>query len=60
MSISIIHVVAGLLALVAFVLAIMAAGAGLVSGLFMLAGFAALAWLAYSLIRGVLRRRASA
>lgn len=51
-----IQIVAGLTAAVAFVLAFMAAGAALVSGLFMLAGLAAIGWLAYSLIKGVLRR----
>ncbi|OGN64507.1 MAG: hypothetical protein A3K57_04825 [Caulobacterales bacterium RIFOXYA1_FULL_67_7] len=51
-----IQIVAGLTAAVAFVLAFMAAGAALVSGLFMLAGLAAVAWLAYSLIKGVVHR----
>ena len=51
-----IQIVAGLTAAVAFVLAFMAAGSALVSGLFMLAGLAAVAWLAYSLIKGVVHR----
>ncbi|WP_395942609.1 hypothetical protein [Brevundimonas sp.] len=51
-----IQIVAGLTAAVAFVLAFMAAGAALVSGLFMLTGLAAVGWLAYSLIKGVMRR----
>lgn len=51
-----IQLVAGLTAAVAFVLAFMAAGAALVSGLFMLAGLACLGWLAFSLIKGVLGR----
>jgi hypothetical protein len=51
-----IQIVAGLTAAVAFVLAFMAAGAALVSGLFMLTGLAAIGWLAWSLIKGVLRR----
>ena len=50
------QIVAGLAAAVAFVLAFMAAGAAVVSGLFMLLGLAAVAWLAYSLIKGVLHR----
>ncbi|WOB78426.1 hypothetical protein [Brevundimonas nasdae] len=51
-----IQIVAGLAAAVAFVLAFMVAGAALISGVFMLAGLAAVGWLAYSLIKGVLRR----
>ncbi|NBB65148.1 hypothetical protein GVN18_38470 [Pseudomonas sp. ODNR1LW] len=50
------QIVAGLGAAVAFALAFMAAGAALASGLFMLLGLAAVGWLAYSLIKGVLRR----
>jgi hypothetical protein len=50
------QIVAGLAAAVAFVLAFMAAGAALVSGLFMLIGLAAVAWLAYSLVKSVLHR----
>ena len=45
--------VAGLLAAVAFVLAFMAAGAVIASSLFMVLGMAALAWLAWSLIKRV-------
>ena len=56
MRLQTIQIVAGLAAAVAFILAFMAAGAAFVSGLFMLAGLAAVAWLAYSLIKGVLRR----
>ncbi|MFN7128521.1 MAG: hypothetical protein ACK4OJ_05595 [Brevundimonas sp.] len=55
-----IQIVAGLTAAVAFVLAFMAAGAALVSGLFMLLGLAAVAWLAYSLIKSVMRRDSKA
>jgi hypothetical protein len=55
-----IQIVAGLTAALAFVLAFMAAGAALVSGLFMLLGLAAVAWLAYSLIKGVMRRDSKA
>lgn len=51
-----VQIVAGLLAALAFILAFLAAGAGLISGLFMLAGFAALAWLTWNTIRRVLRR----
>ena len=56
MRLQTIQIVAGLAAAVAFVLAFMAAGAALISGIFMLAGLAAVGWLAYSLIKGVLRR----
>ena len=51
-----VQIVAGLAAAVAFILAFMAAGAAIVSGLFMLIGLALLGWLAYSLIRAVLHR----
>lgn len=51
-----IQIVAGLTAALAFVLAFMAAGAALLSGLFMLAGLVAAGWLAYSLIKGGSRR----
>ena len=54
------QIITGLLAAVAFAIAIIAAGAGLISGVFMLAGMALLAWLAFSLIRRVLNRRANA
>jgi len=47
------QVIAALTAAVAFILAFVAAGAFLLSGLFMLIGLAALAWLAFSLIRRV-------
>jgi hypothetical protein len=50
------QIVAALGAAVAFVLAFMAAGAALLSGLFMLIGLVAVGWLAYSLIKGVLGR----
>ena len=60
MQLGIAQIITGLLAAVAFAIAIIAAGAGLVSGIFMLAGMALLAWLAYSLIRRVLSRRAQA
>ena len=56
MRLQTIQIVAGLAAALAFVLAFMAAGAALVSGLFMLFGLAALGWLAYSLIKTVLKR----
>ena len=45
--------VAALTAAIAFVLAFIAAGILLVSGLFMALGLAAVAWLAWSLIRQV-------
>ena len=48
-----IQVIAALIAAVAFVLAFMAAGIVLVSSLFMAVGLAAVAWLAWSLVRRV-------
>ncbi|MDP3657190.1 MAG: hypothetical protein Q8R45_09525 [Brevundimonas sp.] len=45
-----IQVIAALTAAVAFILAFMAAGAVLVSSLFMAVGLAAVAWLAWSLV----------
>ena len=48
-----IQVIAALVAAVAFVLAFMAAGVFLVSSLFMALGLAAVAWLAWSLIKRV-------
>nr|WP_314437353.1 hypothetical protein [uncultured Brevundimonas sp.] len=56
MRLQTIQIVAGLAAALAFVLAFMAAGAALISGLFMLLGLIALGWLAYSLIKMVLKR----
>lgn len=56
MRLQTIQIVAGLGAAVAFILAFMAAGAAIVSGLFMLLGLAALGWLAYSLIKSVRHR----
>ncbi|MBX9460465.1 MAG: hypothetical protein KL785_04510 [Brevundimonas sp.] len=53
MRLKTIQVIAALAAAVAFVLAFMAAGVLLLSGLFMAAGLAAVAWLAWSLIRQV-------
>ena len=51
-----IQVVAALAAAVAFILAFMAAGVFIVSSLFMAAGLAAIAWLAWSLVRQVRHR----
>ena len=48
-----VQVIAALAAAVAFVLAFMAAGVLILSGLFMAAGLAAVAWLAWSLVRRV-------
>jgi len=48
-----VQVIAALIAAVAFVLAFMAAGVFLVSSLFMAVGLAAVAWLAWSLVRRV-------
>ena len=56
MRLQTIQIVAGLVAAVAFILAFMAAGAGVASSLFMLMGLAAVAWLAYSLIKSVTHR----
>ena len=50
------QIILALAAAIAFVLAFMAAGAVLLSGLFMVLGLAAIAWLALSLIKGVLHR----
>lgn len=53
MRLKTIQIIAALGAAIAFVLAFIAAGVVLVSGLFMAAGLAAVAWLAWSLIRQV-------
>jgi len=51
-----IHIVAGLLAAIAFCLAFMTAGVALASTACMVLGLLALAWLARSLIRSLLSR----
>ncbi|MDI6624099.1 MAG: hypothetical protein QME55_05150 [Brevundimonas sp.] len=56
MRLKTIQVIAALAAAVAFILAFMAAGVLLLSGLFMAAGLAAVGWLAWSLVRQVRRR----
>lgn len=48
-----VQVIAALVAAVAFTLAFMAAGIVLVSGLFMVVGLVAVAWLAWSMVRRV-------
>ena len=53
MRLKTIQVIAALVAAVAFVLAFMAAGIFIVSSLFMAMGLAAIAWLAWSLVRQV-------
>ncbi|HYC75771.1 hypothetical protein [Brevundimonas sp.] len=53
MRLKTVQVIAALAAAVAFVLAFMAAGVLLLSGLFMAVGLSAVAWLAWSLIRQV-------
>ena len=53
MRLKTVQIVAALTATIAFVLAFIAAGILLVSGLFMALGLAAVAWLAWSLIRQV-------
>ena len=52
-----IQIIAGLFAAIAFVLAFMAAGAAILSALFMGLGLAALGWLAWSLIKRVQKPR---
>ncbi len=62
MRLKTVQAVAALAAAVAFILAFMAAGVLLLSALFMAMGLAAVAWLAWSLIRQVRgrdRRRAA-
>ena len=56
MRLKTVQVIAALAAAVAFILAFMAAGVLILSGLFMAAGLAAVAWLAWSLIRQVRAR----
>jgi hypothetical protein len=51
MRLKTVQIIAALAAAVAFLLAFMAAGVVLVSTLFMAVGLAAVAWLAWSLIR---------
>ena len=53
MRLKTVQVIAALVAAVAFVLAFMAAGIVLLSSLFMAVGLAAVAWLAWSLVRRV-------
>ncbi len=53
MRLKTIQVIAALVAAVAFVLAFMAAGVFFISSLFMAVGLAAVAWLAWSLVRRV-------
>jgi len=56
MRLKTVQAVAALAAAVAFVLAFMAAGVLILSALFMAVGLAAVAWLAWSLIRQVRAR----
>ncbi|GAA0868933.1 hypothetical protein GCM10009116_07890 [Brevundimonas basaltis] len=56
MRLKTIQVIAALAAAVAFILAFMAAGVLILSGLFMAVGLGAVAWLAWSLIRQIPRR----
>jgi hypothetical protein len=53
MRLKTVQIIAALGAAIAFVLAFIAAGVVLVSGLFMVVGLAAVAWLAWSLVRQV-------
>ena len=48
-----VQVIAALTAAVAFVLAFMAAGMVIVSGVFMVVGLAAIGWLAWTMVRRV-------
>ncbi|HZV83603.1 MAG TPA: hypothetical protein VFF48_01325 [Brevundimonas sp.] len=48
-----VQVIAALIAAVAFILAFLAAGVLLVSGVFMIVGLLAVGWLAWSMIRRV-------
>ena len=57
MRIQTIHVVAALMAAVAFVIAFIAAGTAVVSFVFALIGAGALTWLAYSVARRALSHR---
>ena len=56
MRLKTVQAIAALAAAVAFILAFMAAGVLLLSALFMAVGLAAVAWLAWSLIRQVRAR----
>lgn len=51
------QITAAIAAIIAFVLAFVVAGIALVSGAFMIAGLAAVAWLAWSLVKQVHRRQ---
>ena len=53
MRVKTVQIIAALVAAVAFVMAFIAAGVFLVSSLFMAVGLAAVAWLAWSLVRRV-------
>lgn len=53
MRLKTVQIIAALVAAIAFILAFIAAGVLLLSGLFMALGLAAVAWLAWSLIRQV-------
>lgn len=53
MRLQTIQIIAGLFAAIAFVIAFMAAGAAVLSALFMGLGLAALGWVAWSLIKRV-------
>ena len=57
MPIRTVQIVAGLLSAVAFVNAFISAGVAIISFLFALLGAGALAWLAYSLAKGLFMRR---
>ncbi|MGH7027863.1 hypothetical protein [Brevundimonas sp.] len=54
MRLSVIHIVASLAAAVCVVIAFIAAGAGLISGLFMLMAFGALGFIAWTALRHAL------
>ncbi len=59
MPIQTVQIVAGLLAIVAFVLAFISAGVAVISFVFALTGAGALAWLAFSIAKRILTHRST-
>jgi len=57
MRLQTIQIIAALAAAIAFVLAFLTAGVAIASAICMIAGLAAVFWLARSLVRGVYKRR---
>ena len=56
MTLNTIHIITGLLAAIAFVLAFMTAGVAILSAVCMVAGLLALAWVTRSLMRNIQKR----